>query len=190
VQARKHEFSSRLLKKLAEEALGFFVVGDSFEPRGVSEGWTQGQDRMSRALFSYVDVEARIPAKHPLRTMRRLTHAALDELNARFSVLYEAVGHPSIPPEQLLRAALLQLLYSIRSERQLVERIEFDLLARWVEGAHTAHRTTGHAEAGRSAGFQRGGFERNDAEHHRPHGRGVRRQRHRDLFGRRGPAAR
>jgi hypothetical protein len=91
----------------------------------------RGQDRISGALFSYVDVEARIPAKHPLRTMRRLTHAALDELNARFSVLYEAVGRPSIPPERLLRAALLQLLYSIRSERQQVERIEFDLLFRW-----------------------------------------------------------
>jgi transposase len=94
----------------------------------------RGEDRMSGALFSYVDVEARIPAKHPLRAMRRLTNAALDELDARFSVLYEAVGRPSIPPERLLRAALLQLLYSIRSERQLVERIEFDLLFRWFVG--------------------------------------------------------
>ena len=94
----------------------------------------RGEDRMSGTLFSYVDVEARIPAKHPLRAMRRLTNAALDELNARFSVLYEAVERPSIPPERLLRAALLQLLYSIRSERQLVERIEFDLLFRWFVG--------------------------------------------------------
>jgi hypothetical protein len=71
----------------------------------------RGQDRISGALFSYVDVEARIPAKHPLRTLRRLTHAALDELNARFSVLYEAVGRPSIPPEQLLRGAVAASLF-------------------------------------------------------------------------------
>ena len=94
----------------------------------------RGEDRTSGALFSYVDVEARLPAKHPLRAMRRLANAALDELDARFSALYEAVGRPSIPPERLLRATLLQLLYSIRSERQLVERLEFDMLFRWFVG--------------------------------------------------------
>ena len=94
----------------------------------------RGEDRTSGALFSYVDVEARIPAKHPLRAMRRLTNAALGELDRRFSALYEAVGRPSIPPERLLRATLLQLLYSIRSERQLVERLEFDMLFRWFVG--------------------------------------------------------
>jgi len=94
----------------------------------------RGEDRTSGALFSYVDVEARIPAKHPLRAMRRLTNAALAELDRRFSALYEAVGRPSIPPERLLRATLLQLLYSIRSERQLVERLEFDMLFRWFVG--------------------------------------------------------
>ncbi len=94
----------------------------------------RGEDRTSGALFSYVDVEARIPAKHPLRAMRRLTNVALAELDARFSALYEAVGRPSIPPERLLRATLLQLFYSIRSERQLVERLEFDLLFRWFVG--------------------------------------------------------
>jgi transposase len=94
----------------------------------------RGEDRTSGALFSYVDVEARIPARHPLRAMRRLTHAALAELDGRFSALYEAFGRPSIAPERLLRAALLQLLYSIRSERQLVERLEFDMLFRWFVG--------------------------------------------------------
>ena len=94
----------------------------------------RGEDRTSGALFSYVDVEARIPAKHPLRAMRRLTNAALGELDRRFSALYEALGRPSIPPERLLRATLLQLLYSIRSERQLVERLEFDMLFRWFVG--------------------------------------------------------
>ena len=94
----------------------------------------RGEDRTNGTLFSYVDVEARIPAKHPLRAMRRLTDAALAELDRRFSALYEAVGRPSIPPERLLRATLLQLLYSIRSERQLVERLEFDMLFRWFVG--------------------------------------------------------
>ena len=94
----------------------------------------RGEDRTSGALFSYVDMEARIPAKHPLRAMRRLTNAALAELDGAFSGLYDRIGRPSIAPERLLRATLLQLLYTIRSERQLVERIEFDLLFRWFVG--------------------------------------------------------
>jgi transposase len=100
----------------------------------IREGSMRGEDRTSGALFSYVDIEARIPVRHPLRAMRRLTNAALSELDQAFSALYEACGRPSIPPERLLRATLLQLLYSIRSERQLVERIEFDLLFRWFVG--------------------------------------------------------
>src|SRR5579872_4588499 len=78
--------------------------------------------------------EARIPANHPLRTMRRLTDAALAELDPRFSALDEGIRRPSTPPERLLRAVLLQLLYSLRSERQLVERLEFDMLFRWFVG--------------------------------------------------------
>ena len=68
----------------------------------------RGEDRTNGALFSYLDVEGRIPAKHPLRAMRWLTNAALAELDARFSALYEGIGRPSIPPERLLRASLLQ----------------------------------------------------------------------------------
>jgi transposase len=79
-------------------------------------------------------MEARVPAGHPLRAMRRLTNAALEKLDGDFSTLYEAGGRPSIPPERLLRATLLQFLYSIRSARQLVERLEFDLLFRWFVG--------------------------------------------------------
>ena len=94
----------------------------------------RGEDRTSGALFSYVDVEGRIAANHPLRAMRRLTNAALAQLDAKFSALYEGIGRPSIPPERLLRASLLQLLYLIRSERQLVERLEFDMLFRWFVG--------------------------------------------------------
>ena len=94
----------------------------------------RGEDRTSGALFSYVDIEARIPARHPLRAMRGLVDLALSDLDRTFSSLYEEFGRPSVPPERLLRATLLQLLYSIRSERQLVERIEFDLLFRWFVG--------------------------------------------------------
>src|ERR1700685_1331280 len=94
----------------------------------------RGEDRTSGALFSYVEVEARLPARHPLRAMRRRTSAALAELDARFSALYQGIGRPSIPPERLLRASLLQLLFSLRSERQLVERLEFDMLFRWFVG--------------------------------------------------------
>src|SRR3974377_1327275 len=94
----------------------------------------RGEDRTGGALFSYVDVEKRIPAKHPLRAMRRLTDAALAELDRAFSALYVGFGRPSIPPERLLRATLLQLLYSIRSERQLVERLEFAMLCRCLLG--------------------------------------------------------
>jgi transposase len=98
------------------------------------EGSMRGEDRTSGALFSYVDIESRIAADHPLRAIRRLTDAALAELDRAFSGLYVRFGRPSIPPERLLRATLLQLLYSIRSERQLVERIEFDMLFRWFVG--------------------------------------------------------
>src|SRR6202167_4690902 len=92
----------------------------------------RGEDRTSGTLFSFVDVEARIAANHPLRAMRRLTNVALTELDARFSALYEGIGRPSIPPERLLRAVLLQLLYSIRSERQLGAPVGVDLLVRLV----------------------------------------------------------
>lgn len=94
----------------------------------------RGEDRTTGSLFCYVDAEARIPAAHPLRTMRRLVNAALGELDRGFSALYETCGRPSIPPERLLRALILQLLYTIRSERQLVERLEFDILFRWFVG--------------------------------------------------------
>src|ERR1700691_3708136 len=94
----------------------------------------RGQDRTSGSLFSYVDLDARVPASHPLRAMRELVNASLEALDGAFAALYEAGGRPSIAPERLLRASLLQFLYSIRSERQLVERLEFDLLFRWFVG--------------------------------------------------------
>jgi transposase len=75
-----------------------------------------------------------VPAEHPLRAVRGLADAALGERSPMFSQLYAPVGRPSIPPEQLLRAMLLQAFYSIRSERQLMERLDFDLLFRWFVG--------------------------------------------------------
>ncbi len=95
----------------------------------------RGADRRSGALFSYVSIEARVRADHPLRAIRRLADGALEALSGDFAALYSArMGRPSIPPEMLLRAMLLQAFYSIRSERQLMERLEFDLLFRWFVG--------------------------------------------------------
>ncbi len=94
----------------------------------------RGGDARSGALFSYVDLEARVGNSHPLRAVRQLVNEALSALEKEFSALYSPMGRPSIPPEQLLRAMLLQAFYSIRSERQLMERLEFDLLFRWFVG--------------------------------------------------------
>jgi transposase len=85
-------------------------------------------------MFSYVSLEERVPADHPLRAIRRITDRALDRLSPRFSALYVHFGRPSIPPEQLLRALLLQALYTIRSERQLMEQLDYNLLFRWFVG--------------------------------------------------------
>jgi len=94
----------------------------------------RGTDERSGALFSYVDLEARVPNGHPLRAIREIVNAALADLGADFAALYAPLGRPSIAPEKLLRASLLQAFYSIRSERQLMERLEFDLLFRWFVG--------------------------------------------------------
>jgi transposase len=94
----------------------------------------RGSDERSGSLFSYVDLEARVRRDHPLRAIRQFADAALEALAPEFSRLYSGVGRPSIPPEMLLRAMLLQAFYSIRSERQLMERLEFDLLFRWFAG--------------------------------------------------------
>ncbi|ABE61402.1 transposase, IS4 family [Nitrobacter hamburgensis X14] len=94
----------------------------------------RGSDERSGSLFSYVDLEARIRSDHPLRTIRQIANAALNDLSRDFDKLYTAFGRPSIAPEKLLRAMLLQAFYGIRSERQLMERLEFDLLLRWFVG--------------------------------------------------------
>ena len=94
----------------------------------------RGSDEHSGSLFSYVDLETRVPKDHPLRAIRDIVNDSLSELSSDFAVLYAPLGRPSIPPEKLLRATLLQAFYSIRSERQLMERLEFDLLFRWFVG--------------------------------------------------------
>ena len=94
----------------------------------------RGSDAVAGSLFSYVDLEQRVRADHPLRVIRGIVNAALADLSAEFDALYSPFGRESIPPARLLRALLLQAFYSIRSERQLVERIEFDLLFRWFIG--------------------------------------------------------
>jgi transposase len=94
----------------------------------------RGSDQHSGSLFSYVDLEARVPKDHPLRAIRDIVNDSLSELSSDFAVLYAPFGRPSIPPEKLLRAMLLQAFYTIRSERQLMERLEFDLLFRWFVG--------------------------------------------------------
>jgi len=94
----------------------------------------RGDDRQQGAMFSYVSLEQRVPEHHPLRPIRAMVDEALIELSASFEGLYSRVGRPSIPPEKLLRALLLQVLYTIRSERMLVEQLDYNLLFRWFVG--------------------------------------------------------
>jgi len=95
----------------------------------------RGADERTGSLFSFVDLEARVRRDHPLRPIQQIANAALEGLSADFAALYPPrLGRPSIPPERLLRAMLLQAFYGLRSERQLMERIEFDLLFRWFVG--------------------------------------------------------
>jgi transposase len=94
----------------------------------------RGDDQERGSLFSYVSAERRIPKDHPLRPMRFLVDHALKDLSPEFSKLYSKMGRPSIPPERLLRALLLQILYTIRSERMLMEQLDYNLLFRWFVG--------------------------------------------------------
>jgi len=85
-------------------------------------------------MFSYLSPEERVPAKHPLRPIRSLVDQVLKSLSPDFTGLYSTYGRPSIPPEKLLRALLLQVLYTVRSERMLMEQLEYNLLFRWFVG--------------------------------------------------------
>ena len=94
----------------------------------------RGEDANTAALFSYLSCEARVPADHPLRPIRAIVDKALEVLSPGFAELYAQTGRPSIPPEKLLRALLLQAFYSVRSERQLMEQLDYNLLFRWFVG--------------------------------------------------------
>src|SRR5688500_2809618 len=99
-----------------------------------AEARMRGDDRQQAAMFSYISPEARVPHDHPLRAIRVLVDEVLVDLGPRFETLYSRVGRPSIPPEKLLRAQLLQVLYTVRSERQLMEQLDYNLLFRWFVG--------------------------------------------------------
>ncbi len=94
----------------------------------------RGADEASGSLFSFVDLEERIPTRHPLRKIRQVVNDALASLDAEFEALYTDFGRPSIAPERLIRASLIQILFSIRSERQLMEQMQYNLLFRWFVG--------------------------------------------------------
>ena len=94
----------------------------------------RGHDLHQDAMFSYLSPEQRVPQDHPLRPIRRMTDQALQRLSPRFERMYADIGRPSIAPEKLLRALLLQVLYTIRSERMLMEQLDYNLLFRWFVG--------------------------------------------------------
>ena len=107
-----------------------------YDAPDVSEGSVpmRGDDRQTGWMFSYVSPEERVPADHPLRAIRRMTDVIFERLSPRFDRLYSSLGRPSIPPEKLLRALLLQGLYTVRSEALLMEQLEYNLLFRWFVG--------------------------------------------------------
>jgi len=94
----------------------------------------RGTDEKRGSLFSFVDLEQRIPARHPLRKIRQVVNDALASLDDDFDHLYIDFGRPSIAPERLIRASLLQILFSVRSERQLMEQMQYNLMFRWFVG--------------------------------------------------------
>src|ERR1700676_4898455 len=105
----------------------------------------RGDERVQDGMFSYVTLEQRVPQDHPLREIRKLTDTVLGSLSAEFDRLYSASGRPSIAPEYVLRALLLQAFYSVRSERQLVEQLDYNLLFRWFVGLGMDDAVWNHA---------------------------------------------
>jgi transposase len=100
----------------------------------------RGDDLNQSPMFSYLSPEERVPGDHPLRAIRRMTDAALQEMSSCFAALYPRIGRPSIAPEKLLRALLLQIFYSVRSERMLMEQLNYNLLFRWFVGLNLDER--------------------------------------------------
>ena len=94
----------------------------------------RGDDNQQEGIFSYISPEKRVPADHPLRPIRKMVDEILKEMSPQFGKLYSDVGRPSIAPERLLRSLLLQIFYSVRSERMLMEQLNYNLLFRWFVG--------------------------------------------------------
>src|SRR3981189_3984162 len=105
----------------------------------------RGEERVQDGMLSYVTLEQRVPREHPLREIRKLTDEVLRSLSAEFDGLYSDLGRRSIAPEYVLRALLLQVFFSVRSERQLVEQIDYNLLFRWCGGPGRARFGWNHA---------------------------------------------
>src|SRR5215469_130846 len=94
----------------------------------------RGTDSQQSGMFSYISAERRVPADHPLRAIRTMVEVALRNMSKEFATMYAKAGRPSIAPEKLLRALLLQILYTVRSERMLMEQLDYNLLFRWFVG--------------------------------------------------------
>jgi transposase len=105
----------------------------------------RGVDDRQDGMFSYISLDAGVPEEHPLRPMRVLVHEALGALTKEFEAMYAVDGRPSIAPERLLRASLLQVLYSVRSERLLCEQLDYNLLFRWFVGLSADERVFDHS---------------------------------------------
>ena len=105
----------------------------------------RGDDNQQDGMFSYVSPEQRVPADHPLRPIRKMVDEILKEMSPKFAELYSKVGRPSIAPERLLRSLLLQIFYSVRSERMLIEQLEYNLLFRWFVGMEMDEMVWNHA---------------------------------------------
>src|ERR1700676_575153 len=105
----------------------------------------RGDDHQQEGMFSYISPEKRVPADHPLRAVRRMMDEILKEMSPKFAKLYSTVGRPSIAPERLLRLQLLQIFYSVRSERMLIEQLQYNLLFRWFVGMEMDEAVWNHA---------------------------------------------
>src|SRR5438445_9863069 len=105
----------------------------------------RGDDNLQEGIFSYISPEKRVPADHPLRPIRKMVDEILKEMSTQFAKLYSNVGRPSIAPERLLRSLLLQIFYSERSERMLIEQLQYNLLFRWFVGMEMDEEVWNHA---------------------------------------------
>ena len=110
----------------------------------------RGEERRQRAMLMVIDAEQRVPKEHPIRRIKQLAEAALAELSPLFDEMYSAVGRPSIPPERLLKASLLMALYTVRSERMLCERLDYDLMFRWFVGLEMDEPSFDHSTFSRN----------------------------------------